>query len=121
MTKIGFACEESNSTPTLAIWLEGNGMGVQHLYCDARFTVAFDETWPGDGKAGGTGVTGQGFRNGQVYDSGEPINGRASISLRFGDPTDAEQRGALHPAESYKFTVEIDGCDNAWDPRVIPD
>ena len=124
MPNIGFVCD--GGTPTLAVWLEGNGLGVQRFYCENPFWIIFkDEAnpWPGEGKGGGPGGTGPGFVNAQEYYSGDPVpvGGKASIMLRLGDPTDGGRKGIYPLADDYKFSVRIQGCPNDWDPRVIPD
>jgi len=121
MPRVGFAIEGEgdDSRPTMAVWLEGNGMSVQHFYCDKPFWISFEEDWPGEGKGGGPGGSGPGFVMGPVYYSGGLVGKKASIALRFADPTNAKDMTASK--EFYKFSVKIDGVKKAWDPRVIPD
>ena len=121
MPDIGFKCV--NGQPTLAVWLESNGMGVQRFRCDKPFWIRFkNEDWPGEGKGVGPGGTGPNFLNAQQYYSGEVVGNKAMILLRFCDASSLTRNEIVAPgATEYDFAVRIEDYEEERDRRLIPD
>jgi len=125
MPRIGFTIEDKDTDdarPTMAVWLEGNGTGVQIFDCDSPFAITFDKRTPWNGL--GMGLAPDGTRplqNAMHYESGSVVGKSARILLKFSDTSAREGEEPDVLPYGYKFSVSIEGVEKSWDPRVIPD